>query len=255
MIKFMHIAPINHTELGIHESDGNMVLAHIADNSEKYANLFLNSDKETLLDNGAFELGVPYEADKMVKIGKLVGADIMVLPDYPGEPWTKGWDKVEDDIAKYKVEGFKTMFVPQSILGDTVGYLKGLDKAIKNPGIDFIGLSILGCPTAFNTLPKYKIREQILEYVECRYAPKKLAKRFHILGMLDDPLGEITRLTYYKYMINSWDSSAAIWAGLNYHKLEEGAAKFSEPVDFDYPIGDFSVSLVLDNINKMKDNR
>ena len=251
MIEFAHIAPTNYTELGIHESDMNMVLCHIAEAHPHYAQMFRDSEKQTLLDNGAFENGIPYETERMLDIGESVGADIMVLPDYPGQPWEKGWEKVEEDIAEYKTHGFQTMFVPQSILGDTVGYLKSLDKAIKHPNIDLIGLSILGCPTAFNTLPKYKVREQILEYVEQNYTQAHTDKRFHILGMLD-AADEVTRLTYYKDMINSWDSSAAIWGGINGIKLEDETKKFELAVDFDHPIGDFSVSLVLDNINYIK---
>ena len=248
-ILMAHIAPTNYTELGIHESTFNMVLAHIADKDDRYAELFKGSDKPTLLDNGAFELGVPYPTEKMVAIGAKVGADIMVLPDYPLMDWKDGWTHVDSDIKAYKAAGFKAMFVPQSLKDDGEGYMKSLTLALDHDDIDFVGLSILGCPNAFPHIPTHKVREKILDSV----AYLKPEKKFHVLGMLDNPLEEITRLTYYSDMINSWDTSLAIWAGLCDVRVDMNHKKIKTPVDFAYPIKDFSVSLVLDNIQRMRD--
>ena len=74
MIKLAHIAPIGCTQEAINQSSFNMVLAHIADESEEYCRLFKESDNETLLDNGAYELKHPMPADKMVELGYKVGA-------------------------------------------------------------------------------------------------------------------------------------------------------------------------------------
>ncbi len=117
-IKFAHIAPTSLVDVGIANSDFNMVLAHIADHNDKYCEAFKNSDNETLLDNGAFELGKPYSVDKMVEIGHRVGADILVLPDYPRRAYTKGWEDINHRIKVFKDAGFKTMFVPQSVDGE-----------------------------------------------------------------------------------------------------------------------------------------
>ena len=252
MIAFAQIAPINYTELGIHESDMNMVLAHIARDSKEYSKLFRDSDKQTLLDNGAFENGVPMSVEDMIEIGHKVGADILVLPDYPYKDWKAGWsDYVLEGIEQYKQEGFKTMFIPQSEKGDGPGYMKSLANAIQHPMIDYVGLSILGCPNAFPHIPAYKVREKIIGEVYDALPQKSL----HILGMLDNTLEEIARLTYYEDVINSWDTSLAIWAGLNGEAVEKNHKKLKLDVDFDHPIKNFSVSMVLDNIQAMKGAR
>ena len=248
LIKLAHIAPSNYTELGIHESDMNMVLAHVAKDNKEYAQLFRGSDKQTLLDNGAFENGVPMSVEDMIEIGHKVGADILVLPDYPYKDWREGWsDYVLEGMEAYKQEGFKTMFIPQSLSGDGVGFMSSLHQAIRHPLVDYVGLSILGCPNAFDHLPSHKVREKIIGEVY-ELLPKD---KLHILGMLDS-VDEIERLVYYEDVINSWDTSAAIWYALNDISVEGRTEKFELAVDFDLPVKNFSVSLVLDNINYMK---
>ena len=251
MIKLAHIAPSNYTELGIHESDMNMVLAHVARDNKEYARMFRDSDKQTLLDNGAFENGVPMSVEDMINIGHKVRADILVLPDYPFKDWQEGWsDYVMEGIEQYKQEGFKTMFIPQSVKGDAIGFMKSLINAIHHPEIDYIGLSILGCPNAFDHIPDHKVREKIIGEVYDILPQNKL----HILGMLGT-VDEIKRLSYYEDVINSWDTSAAIWYGVNGLSVEGRTEKFADAVDFDLPVKNFSVSLVLDNINYMKELR
>lgn len=249
-MKFAHIAPIKLTEIGIKNGDFNMVLAHIADGNDYYCELFKKSKLETLLDNGAFELGYPYEADKMVNLGKRVGADILVLPDYPGSPSEKGWELVEDNIKLYKSRGFKTMFVPQSEPGDVDGYLTSLEKALAHKDIDLIGLSILGCPTAFNKSHTLNIRRHILKLYS---KMENTEKRFHMLGMLDYPLEEIELVKPYDHMINSWDSSAAVWAGTNGVMLDYNKKKFEKSVDFyeDKKFNNFT--MILHNIERIDD--
>lgn len=250
-IKLCHIAPINYTEMGINESDMNMVLAHIAEKDKSYAEMFKSSDKITLLDNGAFEQGYPMEADKMIGIGHEVGADILVLPDHPYKPWELGWMKVEDQIKLYKANGFKTMFIPQSIKGDGQGYMASLVNALEHPDIDFVGLSILGCPNAFPDVPEHRVRDMILSH----FAKNgNHYKKFHILGMLGS-VDEIKRLTQYKDLIHSWDTSAAIWYGLNGVSVKGRTKKIELAVDFNMPGKEFDYRLVLDNIDYMRSLR
>ena len=130
----------------------------------------------------------------------------------------------------FKQHGFKTFYVPQSELGDVDGYLKSLLWAIENPDIDLIGLSILGCPIAlgikeetFNhgdrdqafLMQRFLSRWKMLNLVDSMVEDKsKLYKKFHNLGILDGPM-EILLLEKYKDYIYSWDSSSAVWAGIN----------------------------------------
>ncbi len=223
MIKIAHIAPIYTTHRAIESSTFNMVLAHIADESPAYCEMFKSSPLDTLLDNGAFELGYPMPADEMIRLGHKVGADILVLPDFPYEDWGRGWLTVTDEIMTYKGNGFKTLFVPQSTKDDVIGLYKSIERALENPQIDYIGLSILACPNAG------LLRKEILE----RYKNWSAAKnRFHILGMLGT-VDEITELKEYESMINSWDTSAAVWYGINDISVMGRTEKFKDAVDFD----------------------
>lgn len=253
-IKFAHIAPTSLVDVGIANSDFNMVLAHIADHNDKYCEAFKNSDNETLLDNGAFELGKPYSVDKMVEIGHRVGADILVLPDYPRRAYTKGWEDINHRIKVFKDAGFKTMFVPQSVDGDVEGFLTSMKGAVKHEDIDYIGLSIIGVPNAFSGAPgalSLGLRAAILEGFKLA-GMDRLDKRFHMLGMLDDPIREIELAKPYAHMINSWDSSAAIWAGMHGRAL--GKHKFSKPVDFDAEGCTKQVGINMQRINDAKRN-
>ncbi len=222
-IRFAHIAPIALTAKAIEKSSMNMVLAHIADASDYYSEMFKASDKYTLLDNGAFEKGTPMAVADMVAIGKKVGANTLVLPDFPFAPWHKGWDDIEKAIAAYKEAGFKTMFIPQSLEGDILGYYKSLERALEHPNIDQIGLSILACPHAG------LLRRDILDKYKHWAAS---GKRFHILGMLGS-VEEIAELRPYSHLISGWDSSAAVWYGANNRYVEGSYEKYKARVDFE----------------------
>jgi len=247
-IKLAHIAPTSDAAYAIKRSGMNMVLAHIADKDDAYAELFKASNKETLLDNGAFENGVPLPVDKMIEIGRKVGADILVLPDYPFEPWAKGWLTIESDIKAYKDAGFRTMFVPQSLKGDAQGYELSIHNALHHPDIDFVGLSILGAPNAYELMPPIKVRSHILE----KFNTPNNAKKFHMLGMLNS-VDEILRVTYYKHLVNSWDTSAAVWYGVNGLDVSKTETKFADAVDFDRvtTFEEFH-ELTVSNINYME---
>ena len=227
-ILLAHIAPIGVTEEAIKHSSFNMVLAHVAEDSNEYCKLFKDSDKPTLLDNGAFELGYPMDVDDMIAIGHKVGADTIVLPDFPYSAWDRGWLTVLDDILTYKDAGFKTMFIPQSLHNDAEGYFRSLEQALEHPSIDYIGLSILGVPNAGLT------RVEILEKYKNWTATKK---RFHMLGCLNDPIAEMVDISAdYSDMVNSWDTSAAVWKGLHDKLLFVGNDKFKLAVHFSSPL-------------------
>ncbi len=241
MIPFAYIAPITHTKAAIDASGMNMVLAHIAESNDRYSDLFKASDKYTLLDNGAFERGVPMSPEDMIRIGCSVGANTLVLPDYPYEPWEKGWEDLDRHIELYKNHGFKTMFIPQSSKDDMVGYYASLEKALEHPLIDQIGLSILAVPNAGLT------RDVILERYENWSAAKK---RFHILGMLDS-VDEITDLLPYEELITGWDSSAPVWYGLNNKSVVGRTKKYKKKVDF-YHFKEWN-TIIDDNIEYVED--
>ena len=79
------------------------------------------------------------------------------------------------------------------------------------------------------------------------------------LGMTDGP-NEIELLEPFHKFIYSWDSSAAIWLGLNGKQFDNSPTglsdgKFEKEVDFSYSIDDninhSNVIANIDTINKM----
>ena len=237
-IQFCHIAPIALLSDVAKHNKSHLMLAHLVEESAEYANFFkgivVDDGSEKILDNSGFEKfkrGEPmYESSKLVDMGRRCGATVIVLSDYPGEHWTKTRDAAIELAPVFKQHGFKTFYVPQSELGDIDGYLKSLLWAVDNDNIDYIGLSILGCPIAlgikeetFNhgdrdqafLMQRFLSRWKMLNLVDSMVEDKsKLYKKFHNLGC-SDGLNEILLLEKYKDYIKSWDSSSAVWAGIN----------------------------------------
>lgn len=81
---------------------------------------------------------------------------------------------------------------------------------------------------------------------------RSTTKIFHMLGMVDGP-NEIDLVRDYHKYIYSWDSSAAIWAGLNGIEFDKSPTglrkgKFEKEVDFNYFDGHVESLAVQRNI-------
>jgi hypothetical protein len=278
-IKFCHISPTKHLQTFTKHNGAHLLLAHLVEQDESYRNFYANLDdgKVKIMDNSAFEMfkqGRPmYESDKLVEMGKACGADVIVMSDYPKEPWTKTRDAARRMIPELKEAGFGTFYVPQSELGDLKGAIKSFEWAIENPDIDLIGVSILTCPIAFGVnessygdgkrsdayklqrfLSRWKMFEALNE-AGLLWGDKAI-KRFHCLGMTDGP-NEIELIQAAKFapFIYSWDSSAAVWAGMNGIKFDGSPSglmhgKFEKEVEFDdqRDISDIELEMVIHNI-------
>jgi hypothetical protein len=78
-------------------------------------------------------------------------------------------------------------------------------------------------------------------------------KLFHLLGMVDGP-NEIDLINTLDVKINSWDSSAAIWAGLNGIQFDDSPTglidgKFEKHVDFNFYTGSKKlIQMAMDNM-------
>lgn len=260
-IDFAHIIPTPHLAEMAHLNDCHLILAHLVESDEDYRRFYatLDDGKEKILDNGGFELykqGRPmYSAEKLIEMGNVVGADIIVLPDYPKQPSQVTIDAAEQWIAPFREAGFGTFFVPQSEVGDLEGYLDSVEWAMDNPDIDVIGLSILGCPIALGLeeqtydqvdqvdssykMQRFLARWMILTELEGRglLFDDRSLNRFHCLGMVDGP-NEVKLLSQFTDVIRSWDSSSAAWLGLHagrkYDKSPTGLrnGKYEVEVDF-----------------------
>lgn len=203
-----------------------------------------------ILDNSAFEMyqrGLPmFDGDKLVELGKKCAANYIVMPDYPGEDGWKTIKAAKEYGPVFKEAGFGTFFVPQSEVGDMEGYLESFAYAATSPLVDYIGISILGVPNAFgvygNQLQQYLARKIMMGALYERgllQIAKRMGKKIHFLGMLDGPNEIIEVAPFVKY-IDTWDSSAAVWAGINGIAFDNSPTglvdgKIKSHVDFDLP--------------------
>ena len=87
---------------------------------------------------------------------------------------------------------------------------------------------------------------------------RKNGQLIHFLGMVDGP-NEVQFLSPFKKFIDSWDSSSAIWHGLNGYGYDDTPGgllhgKFHMPVDFnhepehDKEDNDFFINLAKENM-------
>lgn len=268
-MKFCYIAPTEYIEpLELERSDTQLLLAHLVETDQQYVDIFAKTADErqvTILDNSAYELyreGKPmFDPSKMVELGKKVSADYLVLPDYPGEHSSKTIDVGMQYAAEFRDAGFGTFFVPQSKVGDYEDYIRCFEFAARSQFVDYIGVSILGCPNAFgvdgNPFQQYLARPLLLGDLLQRGLLQKAkdhGKKIHCLGMTDGPreieaLSEIIRQGY----IDTWDSSAPVWAGINdvnFDLTPTGLrnGKIASAVDFAHPFDQTKIESIEHNI-------
>lgn len=260
-INFCHIVPVSYLDHVI-KYPVHLLLAHLIEENVEYRNFYINLKHENPdviyhIDNSAFEMfkrGQPmYPTDKLLEMARMVGGTSIVMSDYPKEHWSVTVDAAKKLIPEFKAAGFKTFFCPQSELGDIDGLMKSYEWAIDNPNIDFIGVSILACPIALGInetahdvsgrdeayrMQRYLSRWRIFDMLDKRgmLDHPRTEKLFHCLGMTDGPR-EIQLLQQYHEHIFSWDSSTAIWHGINGIKYDDTPTglrngKFEDEVDF-----------------------
>lgn len=259
-VNFCHISPTQYLDIYTKDNGAHLLLAHLVEEDPEYCNYYANlkDGKYKIMDNSAFEmfkLGRPmYESSKLIEMGKLCGADCIVLSDYPKEPASKTIEAAKNLAPQFKAAGFDTFFVPQSEFGDMTDYINAYEWALNNEDIDLIGVSILGAPIACGVnestfedgkrddaykMQRYLSRLEVFRQLERRNLLNSRAiKRFHCLGMVDGPK-EIDLLREYHPYIFSWDSSAAVWAGINGIRFDHSPTglrygKFEKEVDFEY---------------------
>lgn len=273
MINFCHISPVSGLQRYTQTNGAHLILAHLVEENEEYRDYYasLKDKKYKIMDNSAFEmfkLGRPmYDSDKLIEMGKLCKADCIVLTDYPKEHSSMTIKAAQYLIPQLKESGFDTFFVPQSKLADMDDLLYAIEWGLNNPYVDLVGLSILSCPiacgvdeTTFNggkrneafRMQRYLSRLEVFRQLEKRRLLTSLAKRrFHCLGMVDGPK-EIDLLRDYHSFIYSWDSSAAVWAGMNGIRFDDSPTglmngKFEKEVDFEL-VAEHSPSDVYYNV-------
>jgi hypothetical protein len=279
-MEFCHIAPTSYLNL-VSERRHHLTLAHIlydeiqtsgpkkagykGQNKEaRYTNFYKRRMNLNIMDNGAFELyksGEPmFPAELLVQMAESVNANYIVLPDHPAHPSMVGIDEAMRYAPLFKEAGFGTFFVPQSDIGDLEDLITSFAWGASSPFIDYIGISILAVPNAYdcekgNTLQRFNSRWKFMNELRGRGLLEMAysnGKKIHMLGLVDGP-NEIALLK--DFHIDTWDSSAAIWCGLNgigFDKSPTGLVdgKFEKPVDFDHEgADDDGIALAMANMN------
>lgn len=229
MTDFCHIAPTAYLDLFASGRSHHLVLAHLIEEDEQYARWYADTprclDSTVIMDNSAFEMykqGKPmYESDKLLEMGLKVKADYIVMSDYPGEPAQKTIDAAKKLAPTFHDAGFGTFFVPQAEIGDEEAVIEAFRWASTAEEVDYIGVSILTAPNAYgvesgNNLQRFLSRWKLMQRLDeegILEDAKDHDKLIHFLGMVDGP-NEIALVSRWLDYIDTWDSSAAVWAGL-----------------------------------------
>ena len=256
MTHFCHIAPTDFLSEFVDGRPYHLLLAHLVEEDPEYTKWYYehkqrNPETVYILDNSAFEMykqGRPmYPSDKLIDMGKQVEADYIVLSDYPGEPSSKTIEAAKTLAPLFREAGFGTFFVPQSEVSNLPDLISAYIWATGPEGkqyVDYIGVSILGVPNGYgverdNKLQRFNSRWAFMRHLfnvgildQMRYNDQKL----HFLGMVDGP-AEVALVEAFLPYIDTWDSSAAVWAGLNGIRFDRSPTglvdgKFEVEVDF-----------------------
>ncbi len=269
-IRFCHITPTPFLEKFVPKYNTQLVLAHLIEEDERYATFYRKYNGVKIMDNSAFEMykqGKPmYAPNRLIAMGQKVNADYIVMSDYPDDDPSTTIKAAEDQAPTFKKEGFGTFFCPQSKIGDLEGLISAFAWAANSSLVDYIGFSILNIPNAYgveqdNKLQRYLSRLKFTIELDKRGVLSQIVnngKKIHFLGMVDGP-NEIELMAFNGYddCIDTWDSSAAVWYGLNGIKFDNsptGAVngKFEKEVDFNHAQGDTqSVEYNLAYIDKL----
>lgn len=256
MIEFCHIAPTAYLNTFCSGRSFHLTLAHLIETDDRY-NAFYNDQKANhnctiIMDNSAFEMYKQgremYPSDKLIEMGNKIQADYIVMSDYPGQPASVTIEKAMEMAPVLKQAGFGTFFVPQSKEGDLQDYLDAFEWAARFPElVDYVGVSILGAPLAFgvekgNKLQRFTSRWKIMRMLRERGTLDRLldnGQKIHFLGMVDGP-NEIELVSEFHDYINTWDSSAGVWLGLDGRTFDGSPTglidgKFEKEVDFNLP--------------------
>lgn len=239
--EFCIITPTEYLEQFAAQSTMHLVLAHLVDTDEKYAEFYRNRSEFKIMDNGAFELGESYAPDKLIELGKKCNADAIVLPDYPSEPSDKTKQAAIRLINDVKDNGFYTMFVPQSRVGDLEDWITSYTWAAQNNDIDIIGMSILGVPNAIPHIPRSYARVVMTQLLIDR-GIFNFDKYHHYLGLNAGARLEVPALIEMD-ALDSCDSSNPVWSGISGFRYDESTESFLpvrkeylSEVDFHIPL-------------------
>jgi hypothetical protein len=260
MTHFCHIAPVEFLDL-VQGYKAHLTLAHLIDTSAEYTAFYkeMKSREKAMIimDNSAFEMykqGKPMLTPiKVLEMAQLVRADYVVMSDYPAEHSSKTIKAAIDLAPMFRSMGHGTFFCPQSKVGDKEDLISAFDWASTSKHVDYIGVSILAVPNAYNVEKGNKLQRFVARYMFMQELKqrgildriKDNNKKIHFLGMVDGP-NEIKLMAPFKQYIDTWDSSAAVWLGLNGGTFDGSPTgiydgKYEKEVDFDLKQADVNI--------------
>lgn len=280
-MKFCHITPIDHLDL-VKGNQSHLTLAHIVSGMEgseeqvqQYCEFYKKEKSHAelnghpyinIMDNSAFELyknQMPmFNPEELLDLAKKVHATHIVLPDHPATPSMVTIDDARRYAPVFKDAGFKTFYVPQSDIGDLEDLITAFAWGASSPLIDYIGISILAVPNAYRCekgvkhqrfVSRWKFMNELYDRNLLQLAAQN-GKKIHFLGMVDGPM-EIPLVR--DFHIDTWDSSAGVWAGLNGIAFDHSPTglfegKFEKHVDFTSSFDDTTIAQsnmrVIDNL-------
>ncbi len=240
--QFCIITPTAYLKPYASQSSMHLVLAHLVDTDEQYAEFYARRQEFKIMDNGAFELGESYAPDQLIRLGNKCAADAIVLPDYPFQPGQVTIDAAKELSNAVKNAGFYTMFAPQSEVGELEDWIATYKWAAENDDIDIIGMSILGIPNALPHIPRAYARVVMTQILIDR-GIFNFNKYHHYLGLNSGPNLECPALIEMN-ALDSCDSSGPVWAGICGTVYTTSADSFQptrkidKHVEFDYPLTD-----------------
>tara|TARA_R110000822_G_scaffold103671_1_gene230349 strand:- start:5128 stop:5976 length:849 start_codon:yes stop_codon:yes gene_type:complete len=249
-LNFCHITPTAYLDIFATGRKCHLLLAHLVNEDEKYRQWYVKEKQRhnftIILDNSAFEMfkrNQPmYDSNKLLDAANKCNADYVVMTDYPNEDYHKTIEKAKFTADVLLKNNFKPFFCPQSNKGDLEGLIKSYFWAKNDPRIRMIGFSILAIPNAYGVLEdplqRFLSRWRFVCELNKRGFFEDNTKKLHMLGMLDGP-NEIGLMKEYLSEFSSWDSSAAVWAGLNGIEFDDTPTglidgKFEKEVDFNH---------------------
>ncbi len=215
LIEFAHISPTKHILHAAAHSRVHMALAHLC-GDPKYVEAFktigMEEDNYIYLDNSQYELGEALPVDVLLKAACRILADCIILPDGSF-----------DGINEIKKAGYDVMYIPTG-----PNLEEDFLEALCDPDIDYVGLSY---SKTSSHLGRHRhsptSRFDFLSNLGAMLPNKKI----HMLGMVTP--GEIALLKPFEYAIRSWDSSVAVWTGINDVEARSLKGKYNVSVDFD----------------------
>lgn len=249
-MNFCHITPTKYLDIFATGRRCHLLLAHLVNEDKEYLRWYVEQKKQyncnIILDNSAFEMfkrGEPmYDSNKLLDAANKCNADYVVMTDYPNEDYHKTIEKAKETADTLLKHNFKPFFCPQSVEEDLEGLIKSFFWAKNDPRIEMIGFSILAIPNAYGVLKdplqRFLSRWRFICELNKRGFFKDNTKKLHLLGMLDGP-NEIGILKNFLSEFSSWDSSAAVWAGINGFVFDQSptgmiTGKYENEVYFDH---------------------